>query len=166
MYASYFPAVADGNNHYGYTKELCRLGWEGPIYVVSREDGRLILHADTEPAGPWRPAGSTDLPGFDAVQAFASQPMLGRRADGSWIVSAFDWSFDRARIRPVDCSVSVVAPLARGLPPRRYADVAPGSFEVRDMIWRVSWPSDAPVSREDRAGHRRRRSSPNARIRL
>jgi hypothetical protein len=144
---------------------MAQLGWQGPVYVVSREDGALLMHAETEPTGAWAAAASGEPPGFDEVRALAG-PMLACKADGTWIVSTWNWDFGTADVRASDCCVSTDAPLAPGLAPRRYADMAPGSFEVRGMLWRVSWPSEAPLTDDERAAHRRRRSSPNARIRL
>jgi hypothetical protein len=57
MYSSYFPAVWHGNAHYGFSKEVARMRWQGGIFVATREDGSLLLHADTAASTGQTPPG-------------------------------------------------------------------------------------------------------------
>src|SRR5437870_8953193 len=83
MYSSYFPAVWHGNVDYGFMKEMARMRWQGPVFLVTAEDGRLLLHADTEPAADWAPASRCKPPNFDAMRRVFAMPVIGRRAAGS-----------------------------------------------------------------------------------
>ncbi|HUE29528.1 MAG TPA: hypothetical protein VMR79_01565, partial [Verrucomicrobiae bacterium] len=140
MYASYFPSVWHGNANYGFSKEMARMGWQGPVFLLTRENGSLLLHAETEPAGTWSPGSSCDAPNFGAMRAIFELPVIGRRGDGSHVCSYFGWSFEDALVRPSDACVSIHAPLVAGIRPRRHHDVPGGTFEVRGMLWRLSWP--------------------------
>jgi hypothetical protein len=141
MYSSYFPAVWHGNAHYGFAKELARMRWHGPIFLATREEGSLLMHADTEPSGDWSPGTRCDAPNFDAMRAIVALPVLGRRDDGTYVRSYFGWDFRDATVRPSDSCVSIDVPVIAGLRPRRCHDTASGTFEVRGMTWRLSWPS-------------------------
>ena len=110
------------------------------MFLVTGEDGSLLLHADVEPTGTWAPAARTDTPNFDAMRAVFVLPALGRRADGRLVSSYFDWDFTNAHVRPVDACVSIDASFLPGLRPGLHHDAPAGTFEVRDMIWRLSWP--------------------------
>jgi len=141
MYSSYFPAVWHGNAHYGFSKELARMRWQGPVFLATAEDGSLLLHAETEAAGDWSPGARCDAPNFDAMRAVVALPVLGRRDDGTYVRSYFGWDFRDATVRPSDSCVSIDAPVLTGLRPRLCHDTASGTFEVRGMTWRLSWPS-------------------------
>jgi len=141
MYASYFPPVWNGNTHYGFGKELARMGWQGPIFLVTTAEGTLLVHAAVEPAGGWAPAEGCALPNLAALRAAFALPVVGRKADGTFVSSYFGWDFTRAAVRPADSWVSIDAPLGAGLVPRECHDVAAGTFEVRGMLWRLTWPA-------------------------
>lgn len=155
MYASYFPAVWNGNTHYGYGKELAALGWHDRTFVVAGDGDRPRLAASVDGAGPWAPAAGTPA-GLDRVRALGGAPVLGRRGDGVFVASTFDWDFADADVRMVrtDVTTDVLG---------RCPSAAAEAFEIRGMRWRVSWPAACPST--DAPDHRRRRSSPNARIR-
>jgi hypothetical protein len=127
-----------GNAHYGYAKRMVPIERLGSAYVVSDESGALLTHAIVEPAGAWQAAAMSDLTAFPA--AFAAMPVLGAREGGSVVRSHFEWTFDRSWVRPVHASVSVDAPLGRGIEHDMLSGSAPQSVEVWDLGWRLSWP--------------------------
>lgn len=141
MYSSYFPAVWHGNAHYGFSKEMARMRWQGTVFLATREDGSLLLHAAAEPMGDWSPGARCAAPNFDAMRAIMALPVLGRRDDRNYVCSYFGWDFRDALVRPSDSCVSIDAPFLAGLRPRLCHDTASGTFEVRGMIWRLSWPT-------------------------
>jgi len=141
MYSSYTIATWNGNLHYGFSKEMARLRWQGPLYVVTTEDDRLLLHAAVDAAGPWSAGRGCALPNFRALQALFALPVIGRKPTGVYACSYFGWDFDDALVRPADVSVSIEAGVLGDLPTRQCSDVAAGSFEVRGMMWRLSWPT-------------------------
>ena len=141
MYSSYFPPTWSGNTYYGFAKEIARLRWHGPIFMITTDDDRLLLHVPVETGGSWLPGGSCQLPNFAAMQEIFALPVVGRKADGTYICSYFSWDFSNALVRPADSCVSIDAPLFEGLTPRRCDDVSSGTFQVQHMLWKLSWPS-------------------------
>jgi hypothetical protein len=141
MCSAYFPATWHGNAHYGFAKTTARMRTDGPLFVMSDDDDRLLLHAATEARGPWEPATAAAHPNLDAVRRlFAHLPVLGRRTDGSVLCSRFAWDFDDADVRLASGWVSIDGPLVDTLAPRLCPAVPGGAFEVRGMRWRLSWP--------------------------
>jgi hypothetical protein len=140
MYSSFFPATWVGNAHYGFGKEMGTMRWDGSLFTAASADGTTILRASIEPTGEWVPAPRCDLPNFAAMRAVFGLPVVGRRTDGTYVTSYFGWDFGAARVRPARAAISIVGGLARGVNPRSCATVASGTFEVRSMIWRLSWP--------------------------
>ena len=141
MYSGYFPATWHGNAFYGFAKEMATMSWQGPVFLVAAEDGALLLHAVVDATADWLPATPSTLPSFEAMRAIFALPVLGRKADGRFVCSYFGWGFDGAAVRAADVSVTIDASLVAGVTPRVYADVPGGSFEVRGMVWRLSWPT-------------------------
>jgi len=141
MYSGYFPATWNGNLHYGFGKETAKMYWDGPLFVVVAEAGRLLLRAAVDTSAPWQPADPCALPNFAAMQAVFSLPVLGRKANGTWVGSHFGWDFSAARVRPAAACISIDAPLVAGLPVRRSEAVPGGAFDVRGMVWRLTWPA-------------------------
>ena len=142
MYATYFPAVLAGNTYYGFGKERATIQWDRTgTFLVSRDGEGAILHADAEPRGEWSPGSRCELPNFADVRATFALPVLGRKADGTLASSYFGWDFTDAEVRPGDARVAFDAPIVAGFTPRRYDAATSGSFEVRGMVWRLSWPS-------------------------
>jgi len=140
MYASYHPAVLAGT-YYGFGKEMAKMWWQGDTFVITREDDGPLLHADARPSGDWSPGSRCELTNFADMRATFALPVLGRKADGTLACSYFGWDFTDARVRPGDACLSLDAPIVAGLTPRRCSGVTLGSFEVRGMMWKLSWPS-------------------------
>jgi hypothetical protein len=141
MYSSYAVATWNGNFHYGFSKEMARLWWQGPLYIVTTENDSLLLHASVEAGGKWSAGGSCTLPNFAAMQTIFALPVVGRKSNGAYICSYFGWDFDEALVRPADACVSIDAPLVDGLTPRECHDIVSGTVQVRGMLWKLSWPA-------------------------
>ena len=133
MYASYFPAVWNGNTYFGFAKESARLDWDGATFAVRDDDDRALVRAETRPTGAWMPARAESHARFAEMRAVFAQPVLGRTHDGRWMRSAFGWDFADALIRPMEARISG--------PDVGSCRSAGGAFEVREMLWRVGWPS-------------------------
>jgi hypothetical protein len=127
-----------GNTNYGFNKELADMGWLSRTFTVSARDGPLLVHASVEPEGDWTPSGRVS--GLAAVADVFRLPALGRRSDQRDVCSYFEWGFAEASARPARAAVSIDAPLGSGLDPGICHGVDSGTFEVRRMRWRVSWP--------------------------
>jgi hypothetical protein len=141
MYASYFPAVWSGNLNFGFAKQLATISRHGHVLLVTGEGGVPLLEADVEPAGDWLPGASCRLENFDAMRAAFALPVVGRRNDGTLVCSYFGWGFADTFVRPGDSCIVIHQPLVPGLAPQRRPDVPAGSFEVRGLLWQLSWPA-------------------------
>ena len=141
MYSSYAIATWNGNFHYGFSKEMARLWWQGPVYIVTTENDVLLLHASVEAAGEWSGGDSCALPNFAAMRAIFALPVVGRKSNGAYVCSYFGWDFGEALVRPADACVAIDAPFVEGLTPRECHDAPSGTFQVRGMCWNLSWPS-------------------------
>ena len=141
MYSGYFPAVWHGNAYFGLAKEMARMWWQGPVFLMTNDSGALLLHATVETAAAWCPGAGCDLANFQEMRAIFTLPVLGRKADGSFVTSYFGWDFGAAEVRAADAYICVDAPFAAGLSPHDSYDVPSGTFEVRGMLWQLSWPT-------------------------
>ncbi len=139
IYSSYFPAVWNGNVHYGFAKRLARIRREAASFVVAG-DGAPLLRAEFEPAGDWLPGAHCPLEHFEAMRAVFALPVIGRRGDGRYVGSRFDWRFEDALVRRIGAQVWIEASLGQGLTPRRCPVEPESGFELRGMLWRLSWP--------------------------
>jgi hypothetical protein len=140
MYSSYYPAVWNGNTHYGFAKEHVEIHRLGALYCVLGPDRRTLLEARSEPTASWRLPARGAIASLDEVREIFALPVVGRLADGRLVRSHFHFEFGAARVRPADVAVEIAAILAPGVRPGTYADGASGSIEVQNMIWRLSWP--------------------------
>jgi hypothetical protein len=140
MYSSYAPAVRNGNQHYGFGKAFATVAWQGPIATLTAPPGDLLWHAAIEPAGEWESGTRCALPGFAGLRTAFTMPIVGRRADGTYVGSYFGLDFDDALVRPARCAISIDAPLLEHLPVRRCYAAPGGAFEVRGMTWSLTWP--------------------------
>ncbi len=120
--------------------------WQGPIFLITGKNDILLLHAAVEAQGGWSPGRTCALVNFEATRRIFTLPIVGRKSDGTYVSSYFGWHFDEAAVKPADACISIDAPLVDGLAPRRCYDVSGGTFEVRGMLWRLSWPSSCRFS--------------------
>jgi len=132
-----------GNAHYGYAKRMVPMDWLGNTFVVTDHDRTLLAQASVEELGEWRPADGTRVRGLARVMGLGSLPVLGRLADGSLMVSAFDWGFDDACARPIRATVTIADLPAIERTPQVASGHASRSLAVRGMRWRLTWPERA-----------------------
>jgi hypothetical protein len=137
-------ATWSGNAHYGFVKRLVPMEWLGDTFVVNEETGGLLAHVVSHAARPWASARGHTPRALAAAATLGRLPILGHHAGGRLVVSRFEWDFAHAWTRPLRATVSIDAPLARGLEPR-VADGGDACVEVSKMAWRLSWPE--PVRR-------------------
>jgi hypothetical protein len=138
MFSDSYPAYWYGNASYGLGKVMATLAWDGRRFAATTAEDDPLTHADVEPVEPWRPAA--EARGFAVLRAALALPIAGRRDDGTFVSSYFRWEIDEAEVRPAHASVSVDAPLVDGVPRRRLTGVPGGTFAVRGMLWRITWP--------------------------
>src|SRR4030095_9646120 len=141
MYSSFFPATWAGNAHYGLAKAMATIQWHEATVSITTPDGATPFGACGEPAGDWTPGSCCTLPNFADVRAVFDMPVIGQRDDGSYVTSYFGWDFAAALVRPARATLSIAAPLARGIIPQTCNGLPSATFEVQRMIWRLSWPS-------------------------
>jgi len=134
IYSSYFPPLWHGNAHFGFSKQMASMRWHGPMFVLTSEDEVLLVHAVIESTP------TCNLSHFDTMREVFALPIVGRKATGEYVCSYFDWNFSDALVRPADSWISIDAPLVDGLTPRVCYDVDAGTFDVRGMLWQLSWP--------------------------
>jgi hypothetical protein len=138
------PVVTwSGNVHYGFPKSMVPMERLGNSFVVTDERGALVLHATTEAAGPWEAATVSTLQGLASAQRIARLPVIGRRTDGTFVTSHFDWELAAASVRPIRGVVAMDSALGPGLEPRVCHGRPENSIAVQNMRWRLSWP-EAP----------------------
>src|SRR5438094_115317 len=78
-----------------------------------------LRRAEFEPAGDWLPGAHCPLEHFEAMRAVFALPVIGRRGDGRYVGSRFDWRFEDALVRRIGAQVWIEASLGQGLTPRR-----------------------------------------------
>jgi hypothetical protein len=131
-----------------------RMRWEGTAFLMMSDADELWFHAQIEPRGPWVSC-ATDTPlCLDALRAMFALPIIGRRSDGAFVISSFDWRFGQARVRPIDAALSVDQPFVPGLVPGCHYGDSAHSVEVRGMQWWLGWPSCRSVRAERTPAHR------------
>ncbi len=147
-------ATWSGNTYYGFAKRMATVERRGNTFLVSASEGPLLLHATANPEGDWMPARECTLRGLATVREVFEAPVLGRRGEGSYVRSRFEWSFAAASIRRAPTVVSIDTPLGSGLEADVFHGAVSESFEVTGMRWRLSWPeprgSEPMVSRPRR----------------
>ena len=141
MYSSYFPATWNGNVHYGFSKEMAKMRWQGPVFTLTTEHDTPLLHIGVESGGAWLRGTFRDLENFEAVRDIFALPVVGRKSNGAYVCSHFGWDFSDALVRAVKACISIDAPFVDGLTPCECHSVSSGAFDVRGMLWKLSWPS-------------------------
>jgi hypothetical protein len=145
MYSSYFPAVWTGNMHYGFGKQMGHMQREGAAVLLRGDDDRPRLRVEVAATGGWVPGDHCRVANFEAMRAIFTMPVVGRRADGRYVCSRFDWGFGEALVREAEVHLVIEALLGPGLTPRHCPVVPGGAFELRGMLWRLSWPAPCPA---------------------
>lgn len=140
MFSSHAPVVVVGNQDYGFAKDLAAMHWDPPLFTMRAPEGELLFHAHVATAGEWRRRGGATRPVVDFVHRIFALPVLGRKPEGHFAAAYFDWGFERAAMRAADVALSIDGGWAGADAPRTCYDVSGGSLEVREMMWRLSWP--------------------------
>ena len=136
-----YPAYWHGNMSYGLRKAMTRMGWEGDsTFVVTTPEGGRLARAEVERRAEWRSPADGDLAGFTRLREAFALPIVGRRDDGALVSSYFRWEIDEMSVRPVRATVAIEGPLSEGCPGGRWEGLPETSFEVRGMLWRITWP--------------------------
>ncbi len=125
--------------NYGIEKELADMRWFGRTFTVTSRDGPLLLHAMTESVGEWH--GFDRVAGLQAMTEVFRRPALGRRRDGADVRSYFEWRTHEATARAARAVVTIDTSLGAVLGPCVVHGVGGETFAVRDMRWRISWPT-------------------------
>jgi hypothetical protein len=136
MYSGDRLSTWSGKANYGLRKELADMRRLGNTFTVSAPGGPILLHATVVPTGGW----TRPTPELDAVASVFRHPAVGSRCDGHDVCAYFDWGLEDASARPARAMVSIDAALGSGLDPRVCHGVDAGTFEVRGLRWRISWP--------------------------
>ena len=135
------PVVTwSGRAHYGFAKRMVPMEWLGSTFVVSDEDGALLAHATIESRGPWGSAERWRRRALTDVVQLGRAPVLGHRTDGVLVESHFDWDVSDATVRPVGATMSIDAPLGRGIGTRQCHARPRHAWQVAGMRWRLTWP--------------------------
>ena len=129
-------AVWNGNVHYGFGKRLATFQWDGSRYRVDDESPARAFDATLQE----KKGGS--LEPLMWIRTAASLPVLGRRADGRFVESRFDWDFAEAAIEPIAVQVTP----GRHFGALSLAVLCDEALYVRQMRWRLSWPTTSSVT--------------------
>ncbi len=140
MGSGYFPAVWHGNRFFGFRKELIEIARQGALWWVSGSDGALRMHAAAQPKGEWARVRALDEPALTEILEFFRLPVVGQREDRSLVTSWWTLSFRNALVRPCEAWVSLDESFVPGLPLGTYPIEQRNAFEIRGMLWQLSWP--------------------------
>ena len=105
--------------------------WLGDSFVVTGAGERMLLRAVTETSASARA-------GVPRLAQRAQLPIVGRRRDGSYVTSRFQWDWAPAVVR----RARVMVALDEALVPGGARVFAPSStaVHVRALGWRITWP--------------------------
>jgi hypothetical protein len=125
MYCDEPVSTRVGNALYGFNKKPAVMEWVGSNFVVMGDEGRVLLRATRE-AGD----GLHGCAGRDS--RVADLPIVGRRQDGTYVSSWFDWPWEAGGLAGVRVVVAAEEPLIAG--------AGRSAVQVRSVSWRISWP--------------------------
>jgi hypothetical protein len=137
MSCDFWPAVWNGNFYYGFHKQLAQMHWNGTSYSVTDGGPRSCFRAEVQRSGD-----SAAHEAFGWIRAAAALPVLGRRADGSFVVSRFDWDFRQALVEAASVQLTL-GEAFQELPPGDHLLRHDETVWVRKMGWRLGWPVSA-----------------------
>ena len=136
MVCDYWPAVWVGNSYYGFNKSFARVTWDGRRFSADDESNPHLFCADL----------LTDQPAprqaLAWIESASRLPVLGRRADNTFVSSRFEWDFEAAAIRRTKLRL-LLCQGSLGLLLENRSDE--DAYWVDGMRWRLSWPSAVPV---------------------
>jgi hypothetical protein len=140
MYATFPPAVWSGNRFYGFAKEHAEIRRDAEHGAAITRDGLPRVDLAVQVAAAWTAGPSFVAPQWTAVDSLTRMPVLGRQQHGRLVESVFRWTYEDARIRPVDLRRLVLALVPESEPVSLHP-VPGAAFEVERMRWRLGWPS-------------------------
>jgi hypothetical protein len=126
-------AVWNGNLYYGFQKRLSSMNWDGRQFLSDHDGDRAGFHATCEPSTAWASHQ------FEWIRSAVALPVLGRRADGTFVRSKFDWDFTDADVEPARVELAIGEGY-RELPIGSGVTWHDDAYRVRGMRWRLSWP--------------------------
>lgn len=136
MTCDFWPAVWNGNLHYGFSKRLARMSWDGERFSVTDESHQPSFYAALQPRA------SATAGQFEWIQSAVALPVLGLRRDGVFVRSRFDWDFREADVEAAALRLTLGQNF-RELPLGEHTACHDDAFQVRRMRWRLSWPTTA-----------------------
>jgi hypothetical protein len=136
MLCDYWPAVWVGNSYYGFNKSLARVTWDGRRFSANDESNPRLFCADLLTHQP------APRQALAWIESAARLPVLGRRADSTFVPSRFEWDFEPAIIRRTKLRL-LLCQGSLGLLLENRSDE--DAYWVEGMRWRLSWPSAVPV---------------------
>jgi hypothetical protein len=141
MFSGVPTSVFVGNTSYGFAKSLACMRWQGSTFIVSDiGQQQMLVHADISPIKAAKAERRATMANLESMHAALALPILGRRADGSFVSSYFELDFDAGSVEPAESWISIDAPIVDGMAPRRVSGAPAGSVRITDVIWRLSWP--------------------------
>jgi hypothetical protein len=140
MYCDESVSTWTGNALYGFNKQAASMEWLGDSFVVT-QSGTMVLQALAEVSGSRCESVSRwNLPAGLAV--------VGRRRDGSQATCRFAWDWSRASTERA--RVALVPGVGAPDPLAAAPIFSRNAVRVRNLIWRISWPSACHSLREKR----------------
>ncbi|MBI3782824.1 MAG: hypothetical protein HY270_05415, partial [Deltaproteobacteria bacterium] len=135
-YSNSALTVFNGNQFYGFTKQPARFWWQEPFCLITDGAERLLWQVQIE--GKGTPTGSQ---AWRKLAAIFRQPILGRIANGSFVVSYFDWDLSggscrEAMLRDAD-EGSAIAQATQ----REWTSLPQAGVMLSRLRWRLSWPT-------------------------
>lgn len=137
MTCDFWPAVWNGNLHYGFRKRFAPMQWDGERFTVTGEG-----HYQPSFEGALQPRASATPGQFAWIQSAAALPVLGHRRDGAFVRSRFDWDFQEAAVEAVALRLTLGRQF-RELPLGEHSGCYDDAYRVQGMRWRLSWPTTA-----------------------
>jgi hypothetical protein len=133
MVCDFWPAVWNGNTHWGFSKRFAPMSWDGARLFVQNDDGEVDFW------GAVSAVDRTSGEAFDWIRSAAALPVLGVRRDGVFVKSRFEWDFHGSRIDRAALRLAT-GPRFRELGLVRDSMLSDSVYHVRDMKWRLTWP--------------------------
>lgn len=140
MFSGVPTSVFVGNLYYGFNKSLACMGWEGPLFTVTSVAWRQQLARAGIGTKPGADAARQTMANLSSIAAALSLPIVGRRIDGSFVSSYFEFDFDAGQVEPRDTWIALDVPIVAGLIPGRFPSTPSASVRLSNVMWRLSWP--------------------------
>lgn len=131
-------ATWSGNTHYGFGKRMGRIERFGDVWTATQDEGGLTMYAAMNPVDDWVRGPESASPSIRSIPRLFDAPVIGRRADGTYVASYFEWNLDHAVVRRVGLRLFFTSGV--GLEPREVQIPPESGIELRGMRWRLGWP--------------------------